>query len=95
MSEPKVDCRDTAFFVAPGLAVVHDENHDTSIGRCAPMVDGQPIPPGALLIEQEEGTPHGRVIYRPPPADAHDGPSRVATPAYRNGWDRTFGKEAN
>lgn len=96
MSEEKLDCRDTAIFVGPDVAIIHDENHEAHIGTCAPIAEGQPVPPGALLIESEEGKPYGRVIWRSPSGEnKHDGPSRVSTRAYRSGWDRTFGREAN
>lgn len=62
--------------------------------------EGRPLQPGMELVEvtervHEDGTSCamspaiGRSLYTTP-VD-HTGPARVATPAYREGWDRTFG----
>ena len=52
--------------------------------------DGQPIPEGAELIqvgaEDSDGWRDVTTVYK-------SGPAQVATPAYREGYDRVFGKQ--
>lgn len=65
-------------------------NGEVQVGTMSELQDGHPIPEGAELIQ---------VNYRPS-NEWHDaetiykhGPSQVATPAYREGYDRIFGKK--
>jgi hypothetical protein len=55
--------------------------------------DGQPIPEGAELIqvgaEDGEGWRDVTTVYK----SERSGPAQVATPAYREGYDRIFGKQ--
>lgn len=54
-------------------------------GRCAPAPDGQPLPPGAELVELYS-TPEG-----PRVRTLHSGPAKVNSPAYRENWTSIFG----
>lgn len=50
---------------------------------------GKPIPPGAEIgTFKPEGDDH--VVFHP--IRLGSGPLRVTSPSYRNGWDKTFGK---
>lgn len=56
------------------------------------MKDGVSLTPGAELIDVEErdGRYMAKTIYKVP-LSGGDGPAQVATPAYRDGYDRIFG----
>lgn len=72
------------------------ERDDGTTGELRKLREGDVIPPGSELVsvsheEHDAGEPCRlklRTICRV-------GPSRHTTTAYRTGWDRTFGKEAN
>jgi hypothetical protein len=51
------------------------------------VADGESLPEDSFLVEQIEGN-----RYRYTKVE-HQGPVRVATPAYRDGWDRIFGNK--
>lgn len=61
-------------------------------GTLAPMKEGQPLPEGAEFVyvkaPDEEGWRDVEVLYR----HEGSGPAQVATPEYREGYDRIFGK---
>ena len=71
----------------PGVhaAIRHTEDHQTSLGLAFRCENGKPLPANAEPLEHIEGN-----RYRTSPLE-HVGPSRAATPAYRDGWDRIFG----
>lgn len=56
------------------------------------MKDGTSLTPGSELIDIEEhdGRYMAKTLYKVPLAGG-DGPAQVATPAYRDGYDRIFG----
>jgi hypothetical protein len=80
-----------------------------SVGTLGPTKDGQPLPTGAELVQiTNEHDPEGwhdmKVLYKHeadaetyvpgvPQKEPHSGPPQVATPAYRAGYDRIFGKQ--
>jgi hypothetical protein len=68
-------------------------------GALVPMRDGRPFPAGAEVVQLSDAkgrTAHATTLYTAPsPAAARGGPAKVATTAYREGWDQVFGtKEA-
>ena len=75
-------------------------------GEVRPVEQGRPILPGAQVVElsPREAAPNlydVKVQYeaapRPtaaPALPAQHGPAQVATRAYRESWDRTFGNKA-
>jgi hypothetical protein len=66
-----------------------------SVGTLTPMKDGQSLLTGAELVKvapSENGEWHDiETIYEPEPELS--GPPQVATPAYKKGYDRIFGKQ--
>ena len=72
-------------------------------GEVRPMVEGKPLTPGGEVVRLErradaKGLFDVHVDYKVPektdaPASTPslNGPAQVATPAYRDSWDRTFG----
>lgn len=78
-----------------------------STGRYGPVKEGRPLPEGAELLSVGEPDQDGwrdvTVLYRHERDDSGEdvevavspdrsGPAQVATPAYRAGYDRIFGK---
>jgi hypothetical protein len=57
------------------------------------MKDGDPIPEGAEIIragpEDDDGWRDVTTIY----GEQRTGPAQVASPQYREGYDRIFGKK--
>jgi hypothetical protein len=84
-------------FLGGGMAMLHHEkadgSHEDSVGRVVPCQEGKPLFPGVpFVIPDERGAPpgsFGRVLYEA------KGPGQVATPAYREGWERTFRTSLN
>lgn len=68
----------------------------TSEGILYPMQDGMPIPEGGELVDvsppDDDGWQDVESLYKSDRATS-DGPAQVATPAYRAGYDRIFGKK--
>ena len=93
--------------VAPGRRIAVRRCGDTiAVGTFVSMKDGQPIPEGAELIrlankQDADGWRDATVLYRNEPEaelapleeTRGSGPAQVATPAYRTGYDRIFGKQ--
>ncbi len=70
----------------------HKPDGTDEVGVFLPLKDGQALPPGreVLCIEPLEGDLHKVTsLYG---AKELSGPAQVATPAYRSGYDRIFGK---
>ena len=88
-----------------GSKVVRARPGRIEAGEVRPMVEGKPLVPGGEVVHLErradaKGLFDVRVDYKVPdkteePASASSpsrtGPAQVATPAYRDSWDRTFG----
>lgn len=76
-----------------GGQIVHRQREDGSCqaGVLMPLSEGRPMLPGAELVDiNKRGDRYTmRTVWR------NGGPAQVASPAYREGWDRIFGKEAN
>jgi hypothetical protein len=87
-------------FVIPGpplpggarMCLHHGTDHTVRTGVMKPMEDGKPIEEDAILLEQREGTGLYNVVGSV--SDLKKGPSKVNSPAFRDGWDRIFGKPA-
>jgi hypothetical protein len=70
-------------------------------GEVRPVAEGRPLAPGGEVVrlERRPDTPalfDVHVEYEVPPSKpdgnpALKGPAQVATPAYRESWERTFG----
>lgn len=81
--------------VGPNTRLVERrKNGRTSVGTLTPMKDGQSLLTGGELVKitpGEDGWHDVETVYEPEPA--LNGPPQVATPAYRAGYDRIFGKQ--
>lgn len=77
--------------IAPGVySAVRRNDEGESVVAISPAKDGDPMHPGTELAdishECRDGWHELRSIYK-------NGPAQVATPAYREGYDRIFGKK--
>jgi hypothetical protein len=71
----------------------HRADCSVQTGFLRKVREGEPILAGAI----ELGNPQGNGVYEvldevPPMVRESSGPAKVATDAYRNGWDGIFGK---
>jgi hypothetical protein len=88
--KPKCSCGDE-ITIGPAVAdnvhvaVRHTADHEVQAGFVRKIREGESLPDNAFFTECIEGN-----RYKCTPVD-HVGPTRVATPAYRDGWDRIFG----
>ena len=74
-------------------------------GEVRPMRDGKPLTAGEVVSLQQRADAPGlfdvkveHVVEAPAGKGAHAGPAQVATPEYREAWERVFGargKELN
>lgn len=66
-------------------------------GTLTPVRDGQPLTPGTELVKLTPGEDEWHdieTLYRHEQIEpALSGPPQVATPEYRKGYDRIFGKK--
>lgn len=103
-SKPRSDdsrCPDGTVHFMPGtpLALAHREDGSTGLGIAFPVRDGVPIPSGPDCILIERDRDRGRILYDPrapvdpraPMGSGSIGPAKVTSPAFRDGWERTFG----
>lgn len=75
------------------LCIAH-HNHETRIGVLQKMRPGEPLPDHAHLVSPIEGTPMYEIGESV--ADLKrggKGPAKVNSKAYREGYDRIFGKK--
>lgn len=79
--------------VSPGVYLGLRRTSDGEVREvtCTPSEDGVPLAPGAEVVDVEVAAEDGwhklTSLYKMP------GPAQVATPAYREGYDRIFGKK--
>lgn len=73
-----------------GVIGTRERDGNSGLVSLLPAPDGTPIPEGGELVHvganDSEGWRNVEVLYR-------NGPAQVATPAYREGYDRIFGKK--
>jgi len=93
--------------VSPGRRIaVRRRGDEVTVGTFGGMKEGRPIPEGAELVRVDptchDGWHDATVLYshsalEPEPEEVEEthgsGPAQVATPAYREGYDRIFGKQ--
>ena len=74
-------------------SMIRRRGEHLEVGLISRVVEGRPIREGAELVHIEgperDGWYSAETLYRHPGG----GPARVATPAYREGYDRIFGKQ--
>jgi hypothetical protein len=81
--------------ISDGVRVgVRRRGDEAQLVSLTTMKDGTPLVPGSELIDIKEqgGRYMAKTIYKVPLAGG-DGPAQVATPAYRDSYDRIFGKQ--
>lgn len=92
--------------VGPNTRLVERRRGDrVERGVLGPLQEGKPIPDGAELVRLRPGDDEewydveslywreDELQYAPAPEPVLSGPPQVATPAYRDGYDRIFGKK--
>jgi hypothetical protein len=77
--------------LAPGkrMAIRRRDGQEDEVSLISKMKDGEAVPAGAEIIHIKPGDDEWHdvdVLYR-------SGPAQVATPRYREGYDRIFGKK--
>jgi len=67
-------------------------------GEVRPMKDGKPLTAGEVVSLQQRADAPGlfdvkveHIVEGPAAKGAHPGPAQVATPEYRESWERVFG----
>ncbi len=81
--------------ISDGVRVgVRRQGDETQLVSLTTMKDGTSLVPGSEIVDIEEqgGRYMAKTLYKVPLAGG-DGPAQVATPAYRDGWNRVFGKK--
>lgn len=87
--------------VSPGQRIAfRRRGEEFAVGTIGELKDGRPIPEGAEFIklarECHDGWHDATVLYShesAPNEQQRSGPAQVATPEYREGYDRIFGKQ--
>lgn len=82
-----------------GAKVIRAREGRVELGEVRPLAEGRPIHGEVLSLTPREGAPRVcdvKVHVKAPTAtgetpQAHKGPARVASAAYRDGWERLFG----
>lgn len=82
-----------------GARVLRARAHGIEAGEVRPLREGRPLTTGGEVVRLERRAESPalfdvHVDYTVPArasADALSGPAQVATPAYRESWERTFG----
>ncbi|HEY8089025.1 MAG TPA: hypothetical protein VIF09_14295 [Polyangiaceae bacterium] len=83
-----------------GARVLRARPGRVEAGEVRPMREGRPLGGGEIVrLEQRKGAPalfdvrveHELPGTTPATTPVHGGPAQVATPAYRDSWERTFG----
>lgn len=71
--------------VASSTHVLHEDGDHQCLVPYSPVREGEDLRGKSVWSRQEDGT------YEPFDVGALHGPAQVASPAYREGWDATFG----
>jgi hypothetical protein len=81
-----------------GTQVVRARPGRVEAGEVRPMREGKPLTAGEVVsLKQRDDAPAlydvkvEHVVEPAAPKGAHAGPAQVATPEYRESWERTFG----
>ena len=82
--------KDKVRFESDDHATIKRQDGSVQIGTFHEMRDGQPLPEGAELVQVDyhpgDEWHNSETLYK-------QGPAQVATPAYREGYERIFGKK--
>jgi hypothetical protein len=82
--------------IAPNTRIVERRGERSGVGTLTPVKEGQPLQEGTELVKVTRGDDEWHdveTIYRHEAAPSLSGPPQVATPEYREGYDRIFGKQ--
>lgn len=77
--------------------VRHTEDHQVQAGVMRPVVEGKPLAGDGDLVQLEASETPGEyrattmATIKGGQVTEHKGPAKVASPAYRDGWDALFG----
>ena len=77
-----------------GVHVLRARDERIEAGELRALQEGRPISGEVLTLKPRESNPHlcdVTASYAPPAQLGHKGPAKVATQAYRKGWDEIFG----
>lgn len=104
--DKKGPCHHDGHYLIPGpelpngdrLCVEHKEGHELRAGVMHMAKEGEPMPDDAVVIKPMEGTPFYEVgesvADLKAGAAGAKGPAKVNSAAFRDGYDRIFGKRA-
>jgi len=86
-----------------GVHVLRAREEKVELGELRPLAEGRPLAGEVVTLAPRKDNPRVCDVkdsYRPPSVAAatslalsHKGPAKVATEAYRDGWDEIFGKK--
>ncbi len=78
-----------------GVHVLRKRGDTIEAGTLRAMREGQPLHGELVSLAHREGTPlfDVEVLHDARPASARGRPPKVATRAFRDGWDRIFSKD--
>ncbi|MFO0660871.1 MAG: hypothetical protein U0165_13715 [Polyangiaceae bacterium] len=100
-SEPDVVLLHSATDDGKGVRVIRARNQRIEAGEIRPVEEGKPIVGGELVsLTPRAESPRVcdvKVIHRSESETqrlSHDGPARVSTRAFRDGWDAIFGSDS-
>jgi hypothetical protein len=79
-----------------GVHVLRAREERLEVGELRALQEGRPITGEVVTLSPRKDNPRVCDVTESyaPPTTHHKGPAKVATPAYREGWDEIFGKKA-
>lgn len=102
MADEKRDHPETAYLgpASPDggrVCVHHVKGDEYRAGVVYPLQDGRPVSPDSELVQltEREGAAAGVYNFKSlGKVSEHAGPAMVSNDAYRDGWDKIFGKRS-
>lgn len=106
MSKDDSSPRDVVLPLGPtedggGVKVLRARDERVEVGEVRPLEEGKPIHHEVVKLAPRKDAPwlcDVEVTFAPksPPGSSseHKGPAQVATPAYRDHWDKVFGPKS-
>lgn len=77
-----------------GVHVLRAREERLEVGELRPIQEGKPLIGEIVTLAPRKDNPRVCDVkdsYQPPALMGHKGPAKVATEAYREGWDEIFG----
>lgn len=79
-----------------GVHVLRAREERLELGELRALEEGRPISGEVVSLAPRKDNPRVCDVKESyAPLAPHKGPAKVATPAYRNGWEEIFGKKAS